>query len=137
VGYFSSRPFLTVVLNEDEPDPTLRNTVTLRKWTTAERQYVADLTVAPLNAIEAQFAVRQGRRPEIFVNMPRQRLEMVKVCVESWGGPAFEGRPATPENIDLLPPEILDLLADACDGLNQGLSDDEKKAFAAPTSTPS
>lgn len=133
MGYFT-QPTLTVTLNDDEPEATKRNSVVLRKWTAKERQLVSSLSMAPIDVIATQIAVKDGGRPTILIDMPRQRIESVKVCVQSWSGPDFEGLPVSPENVERLPPDILDTLADACDQLNQGLSDDLKNASGKPTS---
>lgn len=132
MSYFV-QPTVTIVLNPDD-DAAAQNTVVLRKWTGEERQRVASLSLAPINVLAAQQSVTDGGRPEILIDIPRQRIETVKACVASWSGPDFDGRAATPGNVALLPPDILDLLADACDRLNQGITEDEKKVFATPTS---
>ncbi len=51
---------------------------------------------------------------------------IIIASVEDWGGPGFGGRPATPENVALLPPKIVGKFADAASQLNSDLDDDEK-----------
>jgi hypothetical protein len=63
---------------------------------------------------------------EVMIDPALMASEQVKACLVSWSGPDFEGRPATPENLMLLPPYIVDMIAAAADELNQGLSDEEK-----------
>ncbi len=65
-----------------------------------------------------------------------KREELVSAIV-SWSGPGFAGRPVSRENIEALPPEIIDAIQTGVDDLNSGLDDDEKKALAASTNTPS
>ncbi len=52
--------------------------------------------------------------------------EQVKAALVSWEGPNFEGRPATGDNLMLLPAEIVDVISRAADELNAGLSAEEK-----------
>ena len=92
------------------------NTVIVRKLTYAERQNVIDK------------ATQVGADMEAQIHVGRMKLELLTAAVVSWAGPDFDGRPATPENIGALPPDIADLIAAGADDLQAGLSDDEKKA---------
>lgn len=127
------RPIKEVVLNEDAPKAE-QNVVILRKWNGGQRQRVTSLSMAPLDVIETQAAKVDGKPPRILIDLPRQRIETVKACVESWSGPMLGDLQVTSENIEGLDPADLDKLADACDQLNQGLSDDSKNASGSPTS---
>lgn len=121
-----------VILNPDELDPAKQNVVTLRKWNAGQRQRVASLSTSQLDVVETQLAAAAGGQPKILIDMPKQRLEAVKVCIQSWTGPLFDGIPLTGENIEEMDPADIDQLADACDQLNQGLSEDEKKTSTSP-----
>lgn len=92
------------------------NTATVRKLTYAERQNVIDR------------ATKVGSDMDAQIHVGRMKLELLTAAIVGWAGPDFEGRPATPENIGLLPPEIADLIAAGADDLQAGLTDDEKKA---------
>lgn len=68
------------------------------------------------------------------MDYPLLRAEQLKRAVVSWEGPNFEGRPVTAENVDALPVWITNKLLDAVSELNDGLSEEEGNASAAPTS---
>lgn len=131
MGYFTPIT-VAVTANPDEPEESKRNVIIIRKWTGGERQIVTSLSTTQLDVMETQLAIKSGGQPRILMDMPKQRLETIKVCVTSWSGPDFEGRPVTPENIASLPPEVQDIVADACDRLNAGLTEEEKKTSASP-----
>lgn len=124
MGFFT--PQTAVV----EIDP--ENRVTIRKLTYAERQ--ACISRAMKITSEAQMQ-RKGKKAapvaaeavaEVMIDGALMAMEQVKACLLSWEGPGFEGRPATPENLLLLPPDIVDMISAAADKLNQSLSDEEK-----------
>jgi hypothetical protein len=52
---------------------------------------------------------------------------MLKAAITAWDGPGFEGKPVTPENIEALPPEVADTIAEQAGELLAGVTDDEKK----------
>jgi hypothetical protein len=123
MGYFS-RPDTVVVLNPDD-EPSMRNTVMLRQWTTAERNRI--LSMGHVNG--------DGLSPD--TDLLALTMEAVNSSVVAWSGPDFEGRPATPENIAQLPPDVFDIIAKACQRMITGLTDDEKKTSDALTSSKS
>lgn len=53
---------------------------------------------------------------------------MLKASIISWAGPGFEDKPVTPENIEALPPDVADLIAEEVGEFLAGMTDDEKKA---------
>ena len=58
------------------------------------------------------------------------RLEMAKIAVKSWKGPAFKGVKCTPENIGKIATHIGAQMADEVMSLNMPDVDDEDEAAA-------
>lgn len=54
--------------------------------------------------------------------------EIICRSVVEWGGPGFDNRPATPENVAALPPKVVAQFAEAAGQLNSDISDEEGKA---------
>lgn len=112
---------VTVVVPIDTDDlATAQDTVEVRKLNYGERQ----------RAISKATRVKvQGKnQQDIDIDAGLMSMEMLKFAIVRWDGPGFEGQPVTPSNIEALPPEIADKLAEAVDTLNPELSDEEKKA---------
>lgn len=107
-------PQTKVVKIDDE------NSVVVRKLTYGERQTVIDL------------ATKVGADMTANVQVGVMKSQLLYHAVLSWDGPGFDGRPVTPENIGALPPEVADMIAAGADALTSGLTDEEKKASAAP-----
>jgi hypothetical protein len=83
------------------------NTATLRKPTFGDSQAAA----SP--------AARVKGDGNILMDWPRYRMELLKLCLVSWDGPGFEGRPPTGENIEALPSGVGALLADEVQELSR------------------
>ncbi len=88
----------------------------------AQQTQVVDLgggntaTVRKLSFGEHQQATSQAARlvdGVLQVDYPKLRLEVAKVATVAWDGPDFDGQPATPANVEALPPLVGGKLADA------------------------
>lgn len=130
MGYFTQQ---TVVVPIDTDDvATALDKVTIRKLTYQERQRC--ISAAMKITTEASLGKRQkgakatpqDQTGELVIDGALMAAEQVAAALVSWEGPGFEGRPATRENLLMLPPEIVDKISAAADQLNQGLSDEEK-----------
>lgn len=75
--------------------------VTLRKPTAEQKQKAASA------AMKADAAAR-----ELYLDMPKFRLEQLAMGVIAWEGPGFAGRSPTPENIKALPEEVYNQIAE-------------------------
>jgi hypothetical protein len=67
-----------------------------------------------------------GNGSATFDTNQLERLLMY-ACITEWGGPAFDGRPVTEENIDALPTFVMALLRPAINELTKGVTEEEKK----------
>lgn len=101
------------VLIDDE------NSITLRAPTYGENQMINSKAMV----------VSVGMDGNGSANFDPEKLEQLYFhnCIVSWNGPGFEGREVTPENIDLLPTYVLDLLAPALNRLSKGLNEEKKE----------
>ena len=108
MSYFT--PQTKVVKLDDE------NSVTIRKLTFGPRQEIIDASTGVDSDMNVIMHVGSGR------------TRMLELSIVSWTGPSFEGRPVTPANIAELPGEVADVILQAADDLQAGLTDDEKKA---------
>lgn len=108
MSYFTQQT--QVVKLDDE------NTVTVKRISYGERQ----------TCIDKATVLRGDMDP--VVNVGTMKAALLHAAIVAWAGPGFEDRPVTPANIDALPVEIGDRIAEAADALQAGLSDDEKKA---------
>lgn len=132
MGYFT--PVTKEVPIDTDDLATASDKVTIRLLSYGERQ--ACISVA--TTIKTRSSGRGGRgaksqdaqEAEVTVDGALLATEQAKASLVTWSGPGFEGRAATPENLMLLPPWVVDKVAVAVDALNQGLDDDEKKALA-------
>lgn len=89
---------------------------------------VRKLTFGEVQDITAKFATydeASGRTVVLDSVGVGNAVILASVC--DWGGPGFDGRPVTPENVRDLPPSIVAQFAEATNRLNSDLSDDEKK----------
>lgn len=77
------------------------HSVTLRKPTAEQKQKAASA------AMKADAASR-----ELYLDMPKFRLEQLAMGIIGWEGPGFAGRAPTPENIKALPEEVYNLIVD-------------------------
>lgn len=112
---------VTVVVPIDTDDlATAQDTVEVRKLNYGERQRAISKAT--------RVKVHGKNQQDIDVDAGLMSMEMLKFAIVRWDGPGFEGQPVTPSNIEALPPEIADKLAEAVDALNPELSDVEKKA---------
>lgn len=109
------------------------NRVTIRKLTYAERQACISRSMKITSETKLRGKGKQNllvadanNSAEVMIDGALMAAEQVKACLVSWEGPGFEGRAATPENLMLLPPDIVDMISAAADRFNQGLSDEEK-----------
>lgn len=121
MGFFTSQ---TKVVELDEA-----HRVTVRKLTYGERQQCLS------RAMKVHATPTPGKGPgrqqaldstELTLDAALLASEQVKAALVSWEGPNFEGRPATGDNLMLLPAEIVDVISRAADELNAGLSAEEK-----------
>ena len=94
------------------------NSITLRALTFGERQELQSrcMTVSVV-ADKGKKRSRDEAQGEVSIDAPLMtRLTWQRVIVD-WSGPGFEGKPVTPENIDLLPPGLIDRLASELESL--------------------
>jgi hypothetical protein len=106
---FFDRQTATVEIDDE-------NRVVIRKLTYGERQRC--LSVAARGKLD------QGGE-SVDLDPGRLALERLSVAIVSWEGPGFDGRPVSRENIEALPPEVLDPVTLALAEMGTGL--DEKK----------
>ena len=92
------------------------DTVTLRKLDFGRRQAVTDAA--------AEFDSEMNVKPL----GGRARKEILYQSILDWDGPGFEGLPPSRENIDMLDPELGELLLSEVDKFSEPLTDAEKKA---------
>lgn len=112
------------------------NSVTVRKLTYGEQQAAMSAAMSFEMTLATGGKGGQPGNATGKLDPFRMKREELFAAVVSWAGPGFDGRPVTKENIEALPPEIIDAIQTGVDDLNGGLSEDEKKASAAITSTP-
>lgn len=101
------------------------NSVTVRKLTYGEQQ------AAMSAAMSFEMTLGQsGQQSNATGKLDpfRMKREELYAAVVSWTGPGFDGRPVTKDNIEALPPEIIDAIQTGVTDLNSGLSIAEKKA---------
>lgn len=124
---FFDKQTRTIVLDEE-------NSVVVRKLTYGEQQAAMSAAMS----FEMTLATGKGQQGNATGKLDpfRMKREELYSAVVSWAGPGFDGRPVSRENIDALPPEVIDAIQAATDELNGGLSDDEKKASAVVMSMP-
>lgn len=119
MGFFTLQ---TKVVEIDEA-----HRVTVRKLTYGERQQCLSRAMK----VHAAAAPGKGRQAmettELTLDAALLASEQVKAALVSWEGPNFEGRPATGDNLMLLPADIVDMISRAADELNAGLSAEEKE----------
>jgi len=109
-------------------------TVTIRKLSYGEEQ----AAMSSAMSFEMEMATRKGQAaPPAKGKLDpfRMKREELLMAIVSWAGPGFDGRPVNKDNVDALPPEIIDIIQTAVDKINGGLSDDEKKALALSMNT--
>lgn len=111
-GGFFTQQTQTVVIDEE-------NSVVIRKATFKERQQFIGRNM--------NISLNDAGKPGIAMDSGGLVAGMMAVCIVSWSGPGFEGRPVTPENIELLPVDVADRIAAAVDKFNEGHRADEKK----------
>lgn len=129
MGYFQQQT--TQVPIDSDDLATAQDVVTVRKLTFEERQGCISKAMQVKTTAQVQ---RKGVRPqkeaapsaEVVIDGALLALEQTAAALVAWRGPGFEGRPATRENLLMLPPDIVDKISAAADALNQGLSDEEK-----------
>lgn len=69
----------------------------------------------------------KGKQLGVNFDMAAMEIELVVVCIKSWEGPGFEGRPVTRENILALPAFVMDKVRPSIDRFTKGISEGEKK----------
>ena len=111
---FFDRQTVTVEIDKE-------NRVTIRKLTYGEQQ------AAMSAAMNFEMALDNGTVPVGKLDPFRIKREELLASVASWDGPGFDGRPVTRENIEALPPTVVDTIQAAIDRLNSGLEAAEKK----------
>ena len=124
---FYDRQTVTVDIDADK-------TVTIRKLSYGEEQ----AAMSSAMSFEMEMATRKGQAaPPAKGKLDpfRMKREELLMAIVSWAGPGFDGRPVNKDNVDALPPEIIDIIQTAVDKINGGLSDDEKKALALSMNT--
>ncbi|MBX3050805.1 MAG: hypothetical protein KF753_04985 [Caldilineaceae bacterium] len=126
---FYDKQTRTVVLDDE-------NNVTVRKLTYGEQQAAMSAAMSFEMTLATGKGEEQQRSAKGKLDPLRMKREELYAAVVSWSGPGFDGRPVTKENIEALPPEIIDAIQSGVDDLNGGLDDDEKKASAAITNMP-
>lgn len=118
---FFQRVVKTVVIDEE-------NSITIRALTYGEEQEVKALAMKT----KADF---KGNG-EMSIDATLLERAAFHLAIVGWSGPGFEGRPVTHENIDQLPPWILDMLKEPLNELraqNEAASS-QKKALIDITS---
>jgi len=103
------------------------NSVTVRKLTYGEQQAAMSAAMSFEMTLGMGGKGKQPGAATGKLDPFRMKREELCAAVVSWAGPGFDGRPVTRENIEALPPEVIDTIQQAVDGLNAGLDDDEKK----------
>ncbi len=107
-------------------DIDAENTVTVRKLTYGEQQ--AAMSAAMSFEMEMTPGKGQSQTARGKLDPFRMKREELYTAVVGWNGPGFDGRPVSRDNIDALPPNVIDIIQAAVDELNSGASDSEKKA---------
>lgn len=110
------------------------NRVTVRKLSYGQQQ------AAMSAAMTFKVQLEAGQAAQLTTgNLDPFRLkrEELYAAILSWEGAGFEGRPVTRDNIDALPPDVINLVQVAVDDLNTSASDAEKKDSASTTNTES
>lgn len=117
---FFQRTVRTVIIDEE-------NSITLRALTYGEEQQVKALAMRT----RADF---QGNG-EMTIDATTLESAAFKLAVVGWQGPGFEGRPVTPENIEALPPWVIDLLKEPLNELRKQneAAATQKKSLTATT----
>lgn len=100
-------------------DIDAENSVTIRKLTYGERQRC--LSVA------AKARIDSAGNESVDIDPGRLSLERLFAAIVSWSGPGFAGHSVNRENIEALPPEVLDSVTKALAALSEGVSEGEKK----------
>ena len=108
----------TMTVNIDD-----ENSVTIRRLTFGQRQSIMSkaLAGADNNMVVVQFTMQ---------------AELLKVAIQSWDGPEFDGRPVNAENIALLPSHLADKILDEADDFLKGITETEKKASGEDGNSP-
>jgi hypothetical protein len=96
------------------------NFITLRSLTLQEQQEIQT------RCMKVKVSLNNNSSSEIEIDAPLMTRLTWHRAIESWEGPGFEGRPVTPENIDQLPPAILEMLQVEYNSLGS-LTETEKK----------
>lgn len=109
---FFDRQTMTVEIDAE-------NSVVIRSLTYGERQRCISLS--------AKGRIDDLGNETLDIDPGRLALEKVAAAIVSWAGPGFGGRPVSRENIEALPPEVIDPVMQALGGLGQEASDGEKK----------
>lgn len=99
-----------------------KNRVEVRKLNYGERQRC----MSKATRVKVQGKGKEQAN-EIEIDAGVLSMEMLKLAIMRWEGPDFESRPVTPSNVEELPTEVADLLAQAVDDLNPPLEEKEKK----------
>ena len=99
------------------------NSVTIKRLTFGQRQSIMSKALAGAddNMVIVQFTMQ---------------AELLKVAIQSWAGPEFDGQPVTPENIELLPSHIADEILNQADDFLKGIDEAEKKVSGEEANSP-
>lgn len=104
------------------------HTVTVRRLTYGEQSRVTGMAM--------RVAVSKDGGEEASVNAALLQMETAKLSIVAWAGPNFDNLPATPANVEKLPPWVIAKITPAINAVNEALSEDEKKASDEPTNAP-
>ena len=98
------------------------NHVVIRKLTYGQQQAIMSAAMVFEMSMSDTGNVATGKLDPF-----RLKREELAAAIVSWSGDGFDGRPVTRENIEALPPDVIDIIQEAVNDLNAGATAIEKK----------
>lgn len=96
------------------------HTITIQRLSYGQRQRC--ISVAAIAKVD------ENRQETMTIDPGRLSIERLVYGIIAWEGPGFEGRVVNRENIEDLPPEVLDPVTAALSNFDDGPSESQKKA---------